>query len=235
MKKKPIIGIGPHYLTNPKRKKVIGCYENYIRCLELAGASTLIFTADMEHIDYHLSLVDGIMITGGDDIHPHYYHERKLPKIKFELSPNERTDYDMALLKKALKQDIPYLGICLGCQTLNVVQGGSLYQDMPSQLEKVNDHKKGQHWIDLEKKTLLHSILKKDRVKVNSNHHQAVKQPGDNIIVTARALDGTAEAIESTKHSFALGVQWHPEELLKTEVSKNIFKAFVKACKKTKS
>ncbi|MGH7817439.1 MAG: gamma-glutamyl-gamma-aminobutyrate hydrolase family protein, partial [Candidatus Binatia bacterium] len=139
----------------------------------------------------------------------------------------------------ALKKDLPILGICGGEQALNVVLGGSLYQDIDAQIPNAAEHEQsekktyGGHRVHIPNDTRLRAIVRSATLEVNTTHHQAVKQLGKGLIVDAVADDGVIEGIESTRHRFVIGVQWHPEVLApRRQGHRRIFSAFVAACKR---
>lgn len=214
--------------------------ERYCRAVQAAGAIPLILPASISAKAIHrlLDRLDGVVISGGNfDIHPSYFGEkpiRQLGAIK-----SERTEFELELTDAALKKDLPVLGICGGAQAINVALGGSLYQDIAAQLPHASEHQQsakkhiGGHRIQVRPGTRLHAILRTQSLEVNTTHHQAVKKLGRHLIVDAIAGDGVIEGIESTRHRFVLGVQWHPEALApRRPVQRRIFAAFVTACRK---
>jgi len=185
--------------------------------------------------------VDGLLISGGDfDIHPSFYGEKPLPGLG--VTKPDRTEFELDLAAAALKHDLPVLGLCGGEQAINVVLGGTLYQDIPTQLPQAGNHQQsdkkesGGHRIIIHQRTRLREILKRRSVEVNTTHHQAVKQTGKGLIVNATAQDGLIEGIESNRHSFVLGLQWHPEVLAaRYEHQRRIIKSFIRACGRRRS
>jgi putative glutamine amidotransferase len=134
---------------------------------------------------------------------------------------------------------VPLLGICGGAQTINVALGGSLYQDIASQLPNASKHQQGKkketggHRIQIEPSTRLRRIVRERILEVNTTHHQAVKQLGKGLVINATAEDGLIEGIESPNHSFVLGVQWHPEVLaFRYAHQRRIFSFFVSICRR---
>ena len=131
----------------------------------------------------------------------------------------ERSAFELEITAAALKQDLPVLGICGGAQAINVVLGGSLYQDIGAQVPNAQEHQQSRkavkrgHRITIQPRTLLRKIVGRSHAEVNTTHHQAVKTLGRGLIVNAIAGDGIVEGIESTGHPFVIGVQWHPEVL----------------------
>jgi len=167
-----------------------------------------------------LSLCDGIVIAGGAfDIAPERYGEPRRPG----LGPvkDGRTGFEWALCEAALAARIPILGVCGGMQLVNVVRGGTLYQDLPSELglshEQPPPKDAPSHEVEIVPGTLLAGLVGPEPLRANSTHHQAVDRPGAGVLVSARARDGVVEAIELPGVPFVLGVQWHPEAVARHE------------------
>jgi len=182
--------------------------------------------------------IDGLIISGGYfDIDPSIYGEK--PKKDSLAIKNERTTSEMHLLKAAIKQKKPILGICGGEQLINVYFGGILYQDILKEEPGTKDHEQKNHFtktshpVSVTAGSRLAKITKAKEMKVHSTHHQSVKKPGRGLIVSAVSPDGIIEAIEKPGDNFLLGVQWHPEFLIETNEHLAIFKAFVKSAKVT--
>lgn len=179
-------------------------------------------------------ILHGLLIPGNPaDVDPSLYREEPHPHLG-PLNPR-RTGFEIALVRQALVQGLPVFGICGGVQVLNVALGGSLYQDIASQVPKAYKHTGSpelSHTIDIVPGTRLATIIQMPEVRVNSLHHQAIKMPGHGLIVSASARDGVVEAVETPDHRFVIGVQWHPERLFLTdEASRRLFGAFVQAAK----
>jgi putative glutamine amidotransferase len=150
----------------------------------------------------------------------------------------ERACLELGLSKMAFEHQVPTLGICGGMQSMNVALGGTLIQDIPSQVNTRIRHQQKKsaeytaHSIQVEPKTLLRRIVKKSSIPVNSSHHQSVKAIPQSFQISAVAPDGVIEAIESSVHPFWLGVQWHPEFLYRKDAVQNrLFVAFIKAAR----
>ncbi len=180
----------------------------------------------------------GLVITGGTDINPARYGQ--YPEPATNAPDDDRDEMEAQLLGVALRTRIPVLCICRGMQLLNVVHGGTLIQNLATSInhaQKVSESEKSgshpmAHAIDVLPHTRLAAIIGEGRHEVNSRHHQGVGKLGQGLIVTARADDGTLEAIERRDKDFVLGVQWHPEDQI--EVSSNaqeLFEAFASAVK----
>ena len=168
---------------------------------------------------------DGFLFSGGDDIRPEYYGEE--PLLNLEISPDERTDFEIALFREVLRLQKPVLGICLGAQLINVALGGTLYQDIPTQTQDSLDHRSS-HTVSIKDGTLLCGILGRTKdISVISVHHQAIKLFGKDLIISAVSADSVAEAIEMRDYPFCIGVQWHPEREPEDEYTKRLFKIFV--------
>jgi putative glutamine amidotransferase len=195
------------------------------RPLEAAGGVPLLlpYFDDEETVESVLDLIGGLVLTGGRDLDPQFYHESPHPKLE-ETEPL-RDPVEMQIIHKALKRDMPILGICRGIQTINVAAGGTLYQDILSfvttDIEHTRpwgpaldpDNPQQHHPIEIEAGSRLDDLIGSRAVPVNSYHHQAVKDLAPGFRVTARAPDGVVEAMESTDHRFVLGVQCHIELL----------------------
>lgn len=211
----PLIGI-----TAGNHPKAPGMYVlrwDYIRSIEWAGGVPLVLAPSGAAL--HSSLVDrldGLLLTGGLDIDPASYGEKPHPSVS--RTSAERDEFEFLLTRGALQRGVPILGICRGMQVLNVVLGGTLIQDIPTLIgpEVLHNHPHKQrheifHEVRLKEGTRLHAILKRERIPVNSLHHQAIKRTGDGVVPTAWADDGVIEAMEVPGAPFVVCVQWHPE------------------------
>jgi putative glutamine amidotransferase len=178
--------------------------------------------------------IDGLIISGGYfDINPSIYGEKR--KNGSLVTKNERTTSEMHLLKAAIKQKKPILGICGGQQLINVYFGGTLCQDILKENRSAKNHEQKTHFTKpshiaiVAADTQLFRIIKTKEMKVNSTHHQSVKKLGKGLIVSAVSPDGIIEAIEKPGDNLLLGVQWHPEFLTGMKEHLALFKALVKS------
>ncbi|RXT07819.1 gamma-glutamyl-gamma-aminobutyrate hydrolase family protein [Ammoniphilus sp. CFH 90114] len=230
---KPLIGI----TASLDHTQIRVQRENSDAVLQAGGLPVIVpYIEDEQAIRQLASRLDGLLLTGGGDIDPFLFHEEPLPHLG-SITP-ERDLLEVLLVREMLFQDKPILGICRGCQILNIAAGGDMYQDIYSQSEKpLLQHSQRapryhvSHFVDVQKGTLLHRITGEEKLKVNSFHHQAVRKLPEGFRVAAASTDGIIEAFDSREHAFVLGVQWHPEDLyVKHPTMLQLFHAFVTAC-----
>ena len=233
--KKPIILIIPDR-EDSGDGEIFSIKSGYLSAVEKSGGMPILTSYGRNNLRELSKRVSGILIAGGDfDIHPRHYGEKPIPELG-KIKP-ERTKCETEVLQWALQRDLPVLGICGGMQLINVVFGGSLYQDLPRQLPEAHHHGKKRrgekkHPVLINAESRLFRIMKTRKTMVNSTHHQAVKVLGRGILACAHSPDGVTEAIESDSHLFVLGVQWHPERLMNITAQKRIISAFIRAAKK---
>lgn len=205
--------------------------HNFVRGLQQADATPLVLPiGSREDAQQYISLVDGLLLTGGYDVNPALYGEE--PHAQLQALFPKRDTFEMALIEAALEKQIPILGICRGMQILNVYYGGSLYQDLPSQFEgdllqhvQVTTFDIPIQQVSLQSDSYLQSLLG-EQLWVNTFHHQAIKELGTGVRAVAHASDGLIEAIEvdDDAQGNILGVQWHPELMLEEdEASRKLF------------
>jgi putative glutamine amidotransferase len=164
--------------------------------------------------------LDGLLLSGGSDLDPSYYGEKPVSELGVTLP--ERDAFEMALVGLALRRGMPVFGICRGMQVLNVALGGTLYQDLPSQWEQDplkhrQDTPKWQptHEVRVSEGSYIAEVMGRESVKVNSYHHQGIRDLAEGLVVTGRSSDGVIEAVEAEDLSerWLLGVQWHAEAM----------------------
>lgn len=211
--------------------------RDYVRSVLAAGGVPVMLpmTDDKEAVETALSLCDGLILSGGQDVYPLNYGEEPHRAIG-EVLP-ERDDFDYGLYRLAKERKMPVLGICRGAQIIATAEGGSLYQDL-SMIKDALKHSQGHspsmpsHHITVSGGTKLHGILGADRATVNSFHHQVIRDPGKDMIISAKADDGVIEAIEHKDADFIMAVQWHPEMMHATsDQMLGIFRALVQHCR----
>ena len=234
LKRGPVIGItsGPGCCPDGKRPFL---KEEYALAVLKAGGVPVAVPVSGSPREV-LGFLDGIMVPGGDDIAPSYYGEKE--RVSMEVVSSRRTDFEIFLVRSAFHQNIPLLGICYGMQLINVALGGSLYQDLETDLggslpaagpgREAVEHRRGPHEIIITGA----GPLPAGRFMVNSSHHQGVSRPARALCPVARSEDGLVEALCSTELSFFAGVQWHPERMSGDPVAEKIFSSFIKAAGK---
>lgn len=235
---RPVIGLIPLY---DDEKDSLWMLPGYMKVLEKNGALPLMLPLtedESELLDAYL-LCDGILFTGGHDVSPEIYKEKKREKCGTICLP--RDSMESFLLEKCLADNKPLLGICRGIQFMNAYLGGTLFQDLSTEYESSIEHHmeppydRKAHSVTVLEKTALAEIIGAGPHDVNSYHHQAIKELSPRVIKMAVSEDGLIEAIAVKNHRFAIGVQWHPEFSYKTsKESMNIVKAFVIECQNTR-
>jgi putative glutamine amidotransferase len=200
--------------------------RNYIDTIQRAGAVALMLPPDRRVTadpDLVLDLVDGLVLAGGADVDPQAYGADRAPQTVHTVP--ERDEFELALTRRAIERDIPFLGICRGMQVLNVAQGGTLIQDLPTALGHT-DHCRvpgsfdgADHPVHLAAGSQAAKAAGGDHAGTLSHHHQGIKDLGEDLVVTGWSdIDDLPEAIEARDRRFALGVQWHPEADLTSHV-----------------
>lgn len=235
---RPTIGVLPLYDGD---KDSYWMLPGYMKGIEDAGGLPFMLplTSGTEKIARIADLFDGFLFTGGHDVNPELYGE-KAEAVCGELC-GERDAMEAALFDQVVRLDKPAFGICRGLQLFNVLLGGTLYQDIPTQL--ASDLKVGHkqappysepvHPVYVAKETPFYGIVESEILQVNSYHHQGIKRLSRQLLPAAKAGDGLVEAAMMPDKKFVVAVQWHPEFNYKTDApSFRLFEAFVKACKR---
>ena len=208
--------------------------QEYIEAIEKAGGRPLLLpiSESKEVVEEQLERIDGLLIPGGYDVNPLFYHESC--QFELDISDSKRDYYEIQLLKLCSQKNIPILGICRGLQIINVAFGGTLYQDNQMASEYVFQHQQKErrefptHSIRINKDSFLAPIFN-DKTFVNSMHHQSIKKLAEDFRVVARSEYSIIEAIQ---HNFLkiYGVQFHPECMIRDEKMQKIFDIFVYQC-----
>jgi putative glutamine amidotransferase len=255
MKRRPLILISPSFeLRGAEFSDLsVSLSLRYIQAVLAAGGVPLIAPATMDRavLAESVRCTDGVLLTGGDDINPDLY-DKKLPAaLRKTVTPTPdnglRDVAELTLIAEIFRQRKPVLAICRGHQLLNVAFGGKLIADIALQVPGALNHRRMDKAFDfvheaaLQPGSLIAKIAKKRRLKMNSTHHQAVAEPVEPFVATARSRDGLVEAMELRSNKmagmpFLLSVQFHPERLVeKGEAYGEIFRSFITACKKNAS
>lgn len=232
----PIIGITTNQSTNANGQPTIMLMQSYINAVIQAGGVPVLIPSLIAEDGWEAlySRLDGILFSGGGDIALEFSPGDPHPRI--DGVDRARDVVEMNLVRAAAADGKPFLGICRGCQVLNVALGGTLYTHIPDQLPGALDHDyPGNkrtvlvHEVKLEERTRLAEIHGEPILNVNSLHHQGIKDIAASLRVAGHAPDGLVEAVELPDHPFGLAVQWHPEWLTDQESTRNLFRKFVEA------
>ncbi len=233
--RRPVVGVTLGAGGRPGRQAI---REDYLHAVVQAGGVPLLLPAvSAADAGDLLRRVDGLLLSGGGDVDPALYGQK--PHRRLGRVDRRRDDFELALAREALVRDVPILAICRGQQLLNVATGGTLLQDLPSELEGASEHdapggrRRRSHVVELLPHTRLRAILGRDTVAVNSFHHQAVDRLGHGLAAAGRCPeDGVVEALEAKGRRFVVAVQWHPESFWDQPVSfQALFAAHVEACR----
>lgn len=250
--KRPLIGIAYADSSVRDSEMRIRTYvsRKYFHAVQKAGGDPILLPAPLllpevdaeSHFAYYaeryLGLIDGLLMPGGEDVHPRFQGEDPLREL--DLVNPFRDNYELTMVRQAFKNhQMPVLGICRGCQVIAIALGGKVHQDI-AHVATMQHSQKSPRWsvshkIALSKGSNLETSLNcgSDEVFTNSFHHQAVKQVPESFKAVAKTGDGIIEAIEHSSSRFFVGVQWHPEETYDGDkYSQNLFAAFIAAAQK---
>ncbi|MDO8585686.1 MAG: gamma-glutamyl-gamma-aminobutyrate hydrolase family protein [Armatimonadota bacterium] len=227
MTPKPIIAVatGSHSMYTPRSETQTvwsGIPLDYLKALIRSGGAPILlpYIADKQAIQAVLESSDGVLLPGGGDVVSLAYGEEPHPASHYQNAMRDQMEFEV--IRLAIEMGLPILGICRGPQVLNVALGGTLVQDIPSQVEGALKHySEGPalfplHTVDIEPDSLLARVLNTDSLPVNSWHHQAVKDLGRGLRINCRAKDGVIEGVESSEGLPILAVQCHPEQIAET-------------------
>ena len=236
MKKRPLIGLtlDAEPAGGWSKYPWYALRQNYAEAVNAQGGLAVALPHDAALAEDYLQRLDGLIVTGGAfDVDPALYGEGQ--RHATVTLKQGRTAAELALVEGALQRDLPVLGICGGQQLLAVALGGTLIQHIPDAIagalahEQPNPRHEPGHQVNIRPGTLLHRIVGRERMAVNTAHHQAVRDPGPFAVVDATTDDGVIEGIEDDRFRFCLGVQWHPEFHV-DPADRLIFLALIEAC-----
>lgn len=211
----------------------------YAKAIEGCGGK-LEMLETLEEINQAIDRADGILLPGGNDVNTLFYGEER--KSLTQPPHHDRDRFELYLLERAMEKNLPVLGICRGLQVINVKLGGTLYQDLETEMPGSIRHdwhaengellsrSKLVHQVSVKEGSRLGQIIGSAEVEVNSLHHQGVKVLGAGLVATAVAPDGLVEAFEKPDYPYLVAVQWHPEELQENPIWKNFITDFIKVC-----
>ena len=233
--KRPVIGLTP--IWDEKRNRM-WMYPGYAQGLEEAGAAPVILplTVSETVLKQFADIFDGFLFTGGPDLDPKWYSQVKADYCGEICEARDQME-EYLFREAVLNQNKPALGICRGIQLFNAFLGGSLYQDIPTELPNAVSHRQGPpfnipgHTVRLFPKTPLGKLIGKERLDVNTDHHQGINRIAEGLETMAVTDDGLVEAVYMPDHPYVWGVQWHPESLLKDENTKKLFASFVNSAR----
>jgi putative glutamine amidotransferase len=243
--RRPVIGITvalkevPEPIERRPSSRFVRADSDYVEGVAEAGGVPVVLPPAVGILTAEVLLegLDGLLLSGGSDLDPGYYGEGPISELGVTVP--EWDAFDMALLGLALRRGMPIFGICRGMQLLNVALGGTLHQDLYSQLdENTLEHQhetpkwQPTHDVEILDDSYLAEITDRQSVEVNSYHHQGINSTADALTVSARSSDGVIEAVESRdfRERWLVGVQWHPEGMRDTSSEHlNLFEAHVRA------
>ena len=225
------------YPSPPSDEKDLWRLEKYSAVVRNAGMEIeLLFLDEWAANAAHAARsFDGVVLAGGADLPTTWYNEAPIEGAGLDLVSDARPKFEREICDEFLARDKPVLGICYGCQFLNVYRGGALIQDIDLQLPDRTpqlEHADGNiHAVRLDRDSRLFGIVGEAEFEVPSFHHQAISRPATDSIISARAPDGVLEAVEFRGPQWMLGVQWHPERAPDSNATRRLFEAFKAACK----
>lgn len=239
MSSSPIIGCTTYRKTVPQSRTidVFGLMPSYTEAITAAGGIPVLIPMGLSEDDLELlsERLDGIVLPGGGDIDPSTYHGRANGTMSGIDKERDRTEFSLA--RFAVSAHKPILAICRGLQVLNVALGGTLWEDITSLIPGAMEHDLSDdlprnhlsHPVNIEIVSGLAQLVGDNNATVNSIHHQAIRDIALELRVTALAPDGVIEAVEISEHPYAIGVQWHPENLIHDdEAMLSLFKGLVR-------
>lgn len=231
----PRIGITANLRQEDENRHQCYLKTDYVDAVSATGALPLLIPP-IDAPEIYLEHIDGLIFTGGYDMQPSHYGEALHPETV--LIERRRDQAELKLMRAALRIRIPLLAICLGCQWLNVVRGGTLYQHLP-EIDGLGDHgfdeRVTHHVVNIKPNSRLHSIVEREEFSVASSHHQAIARVGEGLDAVGTAPDGIVEAIEDPARRFCIGVQWHPESKREQAQHNALFTELTQACKEEMS
>jgi len=226
----PLIGITANRERPTDRSELDAVPRFYTEAVVAAGGIPVVLpVADTDRVPLILDRIDGLLLSGGGDIDPSRYGGKSLPEVS-GVDP-ERDEFELALAREAANRRMPTLAICRGMQVVNVALGGTLIEDIPTEFSGSHDHiQVADQTVQLEPGCRLSGVMESEALRVNSLHHQAVRDAAPGLRVVGWSDDGMIEAVESSDASWPLlAVQWHPERMVEDPGARRVFSALVEA------
>lgn len=233
----PLIGVTAGYTYSPTNLRLLSTPSAYLTALRRTGALPVVLPLGLEPagLEALLGHLDGLVLSGGGDLHPDNYSGSRHPKVA-EID-TDRDSMELQTASLAVQAGLPLLGVCRGLQVLNVALGGSLFEDLLDQRPGSERHDFGgefprnyeAHPVQIQPGTRLAEILQQDNLPVNSLHHQGIRELAPDLTPSAHAPDGLIEAFEIKAHPYALAVQWHPEWMQNRLVMQALFASLTAA------
>jgi putative glutamine amidotransferase len=238
----PLIGVTPGFAGPSDARDfcraadILYCDVSYLRCVEAAGGVPVLLPhLNGESLGHVVEQIDGLLLTGGEDVHPGRYGQ----EIRFQNGAisQARDGFEIELLRAFLPSGKPVLAVCRGIQVLNVVTGGTLIQDLPAETRQLHHAQRAAttvptHSVRLLERSRLARAVGATVLEVNSHHHQAVDRVAPELTAVGWSEEGIVEAVESRGEAYIVGVQWHPERLAATRgIQHRIFESLVQACR----
>lgn len=237
---KPVIGLTTGRTNHTDKSVEFGVPEAYIHAVRNAGGVPVMIPLGLGDDDLKILLnrVNGVLFTGGGDIHPPKY--QGVSEELVHQVDQDRDNVEIFIAEQATRQKIPFFGICRGLQLINVAMGGTLYEDISEQYSRLIQHdhssKKNRgyraHPVAIQPGSKLNQLLATATTDVNSLHHQGIRRLGNGLTASAHAPDGLIEGIELADYPFGIAVQWHPENMPDDKSMLRLFEAFIKASAK---
>jgi putative glutamine amidotransferase len=234
----PLIGLTISRYTDDVSTSQLSMPEAYAQAITKAGGVPLLIPLGLteDALQRIITRIDGILFTGGGDIHPERYGGAMSNQCQSVDADRDRIE--IFLLRQIIQAPKPFLGICRGCHIINVGLGGSLYIDISTDRPKSLEHRRSRrdvlaHPVRIKEGSQLAKIIGAEEIEVNSRHHQAIQKLAAGLTAVAFAPDGVLEAIEMPDYSgfFGLGVQWQPEDMLEHKPARDLFRAFIQTAR----
>lgn len=234
----PLVGVTTSRIDTKYSYPAHAVAEKYVRSLADSGAAPVLIPLGLseDQLERIFAALDGILFTGGGDIHPSRFGEHLDENSK--MIDEDRDRVELELFHRTVQRGLPFFGICRGFQLVNVGMGGTLYTDILEQHPDAMRHDffpdfprdMLAHSVQISPNSVLYGILGEESIQVNSLHHQGIREVASQLLPSAASPDGIIEGVELRNYPFGLAVQWHPEWLQEYQPMRSLFQTFVQAC-----